>query len=202
VLSVTATGTTPAFQWYLGDSGDLTNPVAGATSASYTTAALAITSRFWVRVSNSASPVNSNTVTVKVADTFNSWSTGQFTPSQLNDPASSGPNADPDGDGLNNTAEFVFGTLPLSSNPPLTQTLSPVSGQITLSFNARSATGPGYAGFTRHFAVESSPTPGGSAWTGVPGYTDIIATSQNVDFTAPSTGGANFYRVKAWLTAE
>ena len=51
-LSVTATGTSLVYQWYAGESGDTSNPVAGANAASFTTEALATPASYWVLVSN------------------------------------------------------------------------------------------------------------------------------------------------------
>ena len=68
-LTVDATGTGPfSYQWYQGASGDTSNPVNGATSASFTTPALTSTTSYWVRISNGTGPVNSNTATLIVAD--------------------------------------------------------------------------------------------------------------------------------------
>ena len=59
-LSVTATGTgTLTYQWYLGLSGDSTNPIAGATSSTFTTPALTANSSYWVQVSQSGPPTES-----------------------------------------------------------------------------------------------------------------------------------------------
>jgi hypothetical protein len=65
-LTVSTTGTTPTFQWYLGNSGDTSHPIAGATTASYKTPSLTSTSRYWVKVSNAAGSINSSTATVSV----------------------------------------------------------------------------------------------------------------------------------------
>ncbi len=65
-LTVTASGTTPTFQWYRGASGNTTNPVSGATSASFTTPALTATTSYWARATNSAGSANSNTATITV----------------------------------------------------------------------------------------------------------------------------------------
>ena len=51
-LLVTATGTALVYQWYAGESGDTSNPVAGANAASFTTEALATPASYWVLVSN------------------------------------------------------------------------------------------------------------------------------------------------------
>ncbi|HYF65736.1 MAG TPA: hypothetical protein VD886_23100, partial [Herpetosiphonaceae bacterium] len=64
-LQVTATGAGPlSYQWYRGQAGDTSNPVAGATASTLVTAPIGQTTQFWVRVSNSTSSVNSATVTV------------------------------------------------------------------------------------------------------------------------------------------
>ena len=46
------------------------------------------------------------------AATFDQWRGDHFTPAQLSDSSVSGPNADPDGDGIRNYAEFVLGSDP------------------------------------------------------------------------------------------
>jgi hypothetical protein len=66
-LSAMASGTTtPSYQWYVGMSGTLTNPIEGATSSSYTTPPLTITTSYWVRATNSAGSTNSSTATITV----------------------------------------------------------------------------------------------------------------------------------------
>ncbi|MBW3564042.1 MAG: hypothetical protein KY459_04910 [Acidobacteria bacterium] len=67
-LSVSATGTSPTYQWFVGNSGDTSNPIAGATSSEISVRPLTTTS-YWVRVSNSCpSSENSTTATVTVLD--------------------------------------------------------------------------------------------------------------------------------------
>jgi len=54
-LSVTATGDDALnYQWYQGDSGDVSSPVAGATGNSYTTPPLYGPASYWVRVTDSS----------------------------------------------------------------------------------------------------------------------------------------------------
>ena len=66
-LSVVATGNSLTYQWYNGASGDTSSPIAGATSASYTTSALtAASNNFWVQATNALGTVDSNTATVNV----------------------------------------------------------------------------------------------------------------------------------------
>jgi hypothetical protein len=205
VLSVGASGTSPAYQWYAGAAGNTANPIAGAVASTYTTPALLTTSSYWVRVTNPAGAVDSNTATISVSvvDTFSSWAATRFSPSEAADPAISGPTMDPDGDGITNEQEFVFGGAPLAGDRPVTQSMDPVAGEFSLSFQASTASGPGYAGLTRHYAVESSRTLGGSvAWSAVPGFNNIIGNGQTVNFTAPVPPGSSFYQVKVWLASE
>jgi len=54
-LSVSAAGTAPiTYQWYVGNSGVTTNPIAGATASTYTTPALTSTTTYWVQVKSPA----------------------------------------------------------------------------------------------------------------------------------------------------
>ncbi|HEV7425044.1 MAG TPA: Ig-like domain repeat protein [Thermoanaerobaculia bacterium] len=66
-LAVQATGTPPlSFQWYEGSSGNLSKPVLGATSATFTPAALTSNASFWVRVSSDCGAAQSATATIAV----------------------------------------------------------------------------------------------------------------------------------------
>lgn len=61
-LAVTAVGNaTLSYQWYAGVSGDTSNPVVGATSATFQTPPLSATASYWVRVSNGLGSENSVT---------------------------------------------------------------------------------------------------------------------------------------------
>jgi hypothetical protein len=66
-LTVVATGSAPlTYQWYIGDKGDTSNQISGATSASLTRSPTA-TTKFWVRVSGcNSSTADSNTATITV----------------------------------------------------------------------------------------------------------------------------------------
>ena len=66
-LVVSATGTAPiSYQWYQGTTGVTTNPISSATSASFTTPVLQVTTSYWVQVSNAAGAKNSQTATIAV----------------------------------------------------------------------------------------------------------------------------------------
>jgi hypothetical protein len=68
-FTVTPAGDAPfTYQWYRGESPDQSNPIAQATSASYTTPELTEVgdTKYWVRVSNECGHANSLTVTATV----------------------------------------------------------------------------------------------------------------------------------------
>ncbi|HEY8131950.1 MAG TPA: M57 family metalloprotease [Thermoanaerobaculia bacterium] len=65
-LSVTASGDPPLqYQWFIGVSGNTTQPIGGATAALLTVQPT-VTTRYWVRVTNTCSTANSETATVTV----------------------------------------------------------------------------------------------------------------------------------------
>ncbi|MGJ8641836.1 MAG: leucine-rich repeat protein [Luteolibacter sp.] len=67
-LSVSATGNpTPTYQWYLGNSGDTSQPINGAVSSAYTTPPLTSTTSYWVQVTNTYGTEDSSTAEVVVA---------------------------------------------------------------------------------------------------------------------------------------
>ncbi len=68
-LSITATGDAGSlsYQWYLGESGDTSTPIDGATTANYTTSALTADGSFWVRVTDTNGSTDSDTVSLQVS---------------------------------------------------------------------------------------------------------------------------------------
>jgi hypothetical protein len=68
-LTVTpAVSGTYTYQWYQGSSGNTANPIAGATSATFTTPPLSSTTTYWVQVTNSSGAVeDSPTITITVS---------------------------------------------------------------------------------------------------------------------------------------
>lgn len=67
-LSVTVNGTTPfSFQWFRGNSGDTSSPVAGGNQQTLFTPALTQPASFWVRVSNNCGTVDSAAANVTIA---------------------------------------------------------------------------------------------------------------------------------------
>jgi len=65
-LTVVAAGTTPiSYQWFTGTSGNTGSPITGATNASVTVSP-AVTTSYWVRVSNSCNTTGNNSTTAVV----------------------------------------------------------------------------------------------------------------------------------------
>jgi hypothetical protein len=66
-LTVTAGGSAPfVYQWYEGNSGDLSRPLANKTDATLTTENLTTDTSFWVSVTNSAGTIYSTTALIHV----------------------------------------------------------------------------------------------------------------------------------------
>ena len=66
-LSVAASGDDLTYQWYTGNSGDTSSPVAGATGSTFTTSALTASTNFWVQVTNAGGTADSDTAVISVA---------------------------------------------------------------------------------------------------------------------------------------
>ncbi|QXD26912.1 hypothetical protein GA003_12820 [Opitutia bacterium ISCC 52] len=68
-FAVEALGRDPlTFQWYEGNAGDVSKPIAGATDTSYVSSPLTVDISFWVRVSNNEGEVDSDSFAVDVRD--------------------------------------------------------------------------------------------------------------------------------------
>ncbi len=148
--------------------------------------------------------------TVLPAESFGTWSHLYFTPAQLADTTVSGPDADPDGDGVSNLLEFAFNLDPTFAGPvgmtaetglrglPLVrlETVAAGAQRLTVEFVRRTA-GSG-AGLT--YAVQFATNLAAADWQagGTQSVTPINARWERVKVTdGVSTGGAaRFARVQ------
>jgi len=188
------------YQWYRGNSGDATNPVAGATDIFFTTPPLTQPENYWVRVTNPAGSVDSSTATVTLHPPFVIWQRAVFTAEELADPLVSGPAADPDRDGMNNEHEYVFGTRPKTPEPSPMPVITDNAGTPTVAFTATAATGPGYATGTRLYTVETAASLTNGPWVPLPGFENIPAAGQTVTAPLPAGPPHAFVRLRVSLT--
>ncbi len=114
-FTVVASGTpAPTYQWKKG-----TTTISDATSASYSINSLSPTDAgdYTVVVTNPGGTVTSEVATLVVNQVgFAAWQTANFTLSERGDASVSGPNADPDRDGVNNLVEYALGLDPKSAS--------------------------------------------------------------------------------------
>ncbi len=176
-LSVAATGSGLTYQWYAGASGTTTSPVAGATSATFTTPALTSTASYWVRVSNTGGDADSTAAFVSVRTPYETWAgAAGFLPDEQT--------LDPDGDGLSNLMEFALGGNPNSASASPLPTLD-VPAADTLGFTFHRATG------NVSYIVESSTTLAANSWTAeytLGKNTDPVSIGQDVTVEVPLSG--------------
>jgi hypothetical protein len=156
-----------------------------------------------VRVSNAAGHADSNTATITVTvnlDPYTAWRGAQFSPEDSGNAAISGLDADPDGDGVTNEREYIFGTVPLTTEPGPTPAITVTGNQFRLSFLARRATGPGYEGRTRRYAVDTTNDLSAGPWTPVPLVSDVIGDDQEVVCIMPLGNERIFCRLRISLS--
>jgi len=92
-------------------------------------------------LAGSSFTVGSNSsATAQILDKpIDAWRFANFTAAQLADPTISGDNADPDGDGITNLAEYAFGLNPLIHNSPPTTSSQDATGHLALSYSSNRA---------------------------------------------------------------
>ncbi len=67
-MNVSGTGKGPiSYQWFVGTRGNTSEPIDGASGASYTTPAMTETTNYWVRLSDGTATADSNTALIAVA---------------------------------------------------------------------------------------------------------------------------------------
>ena len=68
LLSVKASGSGPfTYQWFTGSTGLVNFPLAGGTTANFTTSAINDTTQYWVRITNPCGSADSQTATISVS---------------------------------------------------------------------------------------------------------------------------------------
>jgi len=107
---------------------------------------------------------------------------------------------DPDLDGMSVIAEYVAGTGPTNGASNLALALEQAGGDVVISFPTIQASGTGYGGKERHYALEQRAGLGPHAvWAPVPGYEDVVGLGQTVEYTNTTPAGVEDFRARVWL---
>jgi hypothetical protein len=110
-----------------------------------------------------------------------------------------GPQDDPDGDGSDNLSEYTLGTHPTGATSCLRLTLLDVPApDLVIQFPATAASGPGYYGLRRHYALERSPALMDPTWAGPAGFTNIEGNGM-ITYTNTTLATGSCFRVRGWL---
>ena len=137
-------------------------------------------------------------LTVTAGNAMETWRFDHFF--TTNNSGVAADSANPDNDAWSNSQEYILGTDPNVSNAWLTvDSASAVSNGLKMTFYALQAAGPGYAGLTRFFDVESKASLSELSWSNVVGRTGIVGSNQTVTVTLPYDGPRRFYHVKVRL---
>ena len=72
-------------------------------------------------------------------------------------------------------------------------------GQPAISFTALAAHGPGYAGLSRYYSLETRADLASGDWVGIAGYTNLLGAGQLVSYPALMDITHRFYRTRIEL---
>ena len=148
-----------------------------------------------VGVSDGAGTVSDSFVLSVTGTALETWRFAYFNTTASTGNAADGAN--PDADTWSNVEEYVLGSSPTAANPGALLTAARVGANVTLTFLASQATGPGYTGLTRFYDLETtSDLTNAASWTGLAGFTGIVGANQPVTVTQPLSSAPRFYRLK------
>jgi hypothetical protein len=110
------------------------------------------------------------------------------------------PAADYDLDGLTTLQEYIAGTHPTNGASFFALELDCSGPDVIVRFDTIEATGTGYGGMTRRYALEERLDLGsGGLWQAVPGYAAIQGDGTAVSYTNPPGHNVEYYRARVWL---
>ena len=187
-FSVAAAGNGPlTYQWFRGLRGDTSQPVSGATSASFSAPPATTAVNYWVRVSNPFAHTDSNTAVLAVAGSgaphYQSWAIAKG----ISDLARG---ADPDHDGLSNYMEYFFNTDPLATSPGATPVPAADSEFFTITFRRLRGSNAEYLPLWSP-DLASWDEPETWYWWVADGDADGDGTTQLITISRPIAAGEN-----------
>ena len=109
------------------------------------------------------------------------------------------PLQDSDADGMPDCAEYVAGTDPTNEQSRFTLQIAYSNRTVVVSYPGLRAGGPGYAGRTRHYGLESTRDLAGGRWDPVPDATNVPGADVTVEYTNSPADEPVYYRGKVWL---
>ena len=95
---------------------------------------------------------------------------------------------------------YLAGTDPNNPNDRFDLAITHAEPNKCISFLARQASGAGYEGKTRLYALESTTNVSTGPWRGVPGRTNIVGNDATFTHTAADSGATLYFRGQARLT--
>jgi hypothetical protein len=104
-----------------------------------------------------------------------------------------------DADGADNYSEFVAGTDPTNALDVFRLGLGSAASAPAIWFEMRPASGAGYEGMSRSYALEAAGVLSTGTWYGLPNASNIPATLGTYIYTNPPAAPFQFYRGKVWL---
>jgi hypothetical protein len=112
---------------------------------------------------------------------------------------SNGAADDPFRKGSSLLADYISGTDPKQPDDVFDLSVSQAAPNTVVSFVSRQASGPEYAGLSRHYALDYSTNLLSSSWVDVPGRTNILGDNTVFEYRQPMLLGPVFFRGRVWL---
>jgi hypothetical protein len=107
---------------------------------------------------------------------------------------------DTDGDGAVDRTEYFAGTQPTDASDVFRLALAQDGANLQVSFRALRATGTGFEGRSRYYALESSADPVRGPWVPVVNHSRLPGSDQLLTYSAPiGTNPPAFFRARVWL---
>ena len=179
---------------YLGDGSSLTfkGYTVRSTGAGNTQAHLAFVA--------GQDPVLTGAAAVEFSDQTLAWRHAQF--GTIANAGVAADTANPDGDAWTNAQEYQLGTNPLTPEAAAPLQMGVSGSNLNLTLFARRASGAGYQGLTRYYAIQTNDDlTKPDAWSDIAGYTAVPGDDSTKSAAVPLAANARFYRLKVWLAA-